>query len=100
MTSTTLSKIADRIPVLRVVLAASAIAGALYVQTGPASAASASVQNACMSDYFSHCSQHDPDSKGVRTCMRNVGSRLSKDCISALQAAGEIPAKSSKTARR
>ena len=46
---------------------------------------------ACASDYYAHCSQHDPDSPGVRKCMRTVGKNLSQRCIGALVAAGEVP---------
>jgi hypothetical protein len=45
---------------------------------------------ACASDYYAHCSQHTPDSPGVRKCMRAVGKNLSQGCISALVAAGEV----------
>ena len=45
---------------------------------------------ACASDYYAYCSKHDPDSPGVRSCMRTNGSRLSKSCINALVAAGEV----------
>ncbi len=56
----------------------------------PATAASLSVQAACASDYFAYCSKHDPDSPGVRACMRANGARLSRRCVTALIAAGEV----------
>ena len=58
-----------------------------------AEAASASVKSACANDYFAYCSGHDPDGPGVRQCFRANGSRLSKSCINALAAAGQIPQK-------
>lgn len=51
-------------------------------------AASARVRSACMSDYFAHCSQHAPDSPGVRKCMNAHGPQLSKGCVDALVAEG------------
>lgn len=53
-------------------------------------ATSLAVQLACASDYYSYCSKHDPDGPGVRACMRANGARLSKSCISALVASGEV----------
>lgn len=53
-------------------------------------AASARVRSACMGDYFAHCSAHAPDSPGVRKCMRAHGSQLSRDCVDALVAEGEV----------
>ncbi|MGE0022419.1 MAG: hypothetical protein AB7S70_02175 [Hyphomicrobium sp.] len=55
-----------------------------------AGATSLAVKMACAQDYYAHCSQHQPDSPGVRKCMRAVGKNLSKGCISALVAAGEV----------
>lgn len=75
-----------------------ALGAMLALSATAASAASASVEMACAADYFAHCSKHDPDSPGVRSCMKAVGSRLSQRCIKALAAAGEIP--SSKVERR
>jgi hypothetical protein len=54
-------------------------------------AVSSAVKSACASDYFAHCSQHSPDSPGVRQCMRKVGLGLSKGCLGALVAAGQAP---------
>lgn len=44
----------------------------------------------CASDYYAYCSQFPVGSSGVRKCMRDNGPRLSKACISALIADGEI----------
>jgi hypothetical protein len=74
----------------RTLLAAAATLGALTVST-QAGAVSLAVKMACASDYYAHCSQHDPDSPGVRKCMRAVGANLSSRCINALVAAGEVP---------
>ena len=75
---------------IRTILAAAATLGALTLST-QAGAVSLAVKMACASDYYAHCSQHDPDSPGVRKCMRAVGKNLSQHCIGALVAAGEVP---------
>jgi hypothetical protein len=75
---------------IRTILAAAATLGALTLST-QAGAVSLAVKMACASDYYAHCSQHDPDSPGVRKCMRAVGKNLSQRCIGALVAAGEVP---------
>lgn len=63
---------------------------ALVGQSSTASAVSLAVKRACMSDYFSYCSQHAVGSQSLRRCMRNAGPRLSKSCVNALIAAGEV----------
>jgi len=70
-------------------LAVGLFAGTL-VTSSPASAVSLLVQRACMADYFSFCSQHAVGSSSLRSCMSSHGSRLSKRCVSALIAAGEV----------
>jgi hypothetical protein len=74
---------------IRLALAALAFA-ALSASAMQAGAASARVQAACANDYFAYCSSHDPDGPGVRQCMRANGTRLSKGCLNALIAAGEV----------
>ena len=82
-------------------LGALIVAASMGLSAHAAHADSLAVQTACMSDYFSHCSQHDPDSSGVRRCMRSAGPRLSRGCVSALIAAGEVAApKPTRTAQR
>jgi hypothetical protein len=63
---------------------------ALALLTTQAAAVSASVQSACASDYLAYCSRHDPDGPGVRRCMRANGLKLSRACVDALIAAGEV----------
>jgi hypothetical protein len=72
--------------------AAAAVCAAAVVLTGAASAkdVSPAVKRACANDYFAHCSMHPVGTPAVRKCMRAVGPRLSKPCLSALAAAGEI----------
>lgn len=71
------------------ILAAAVALSALAVSS-QAGATSLAVKMACASDYYANCSQHTPDSPGVRKCMRAVGKNLSQGCIGALVAAGEV----------
>jgi hypothetical protein len=71
-------------------IALSLTLAAFAVQASPASAVSLAVKMACMTDYMSHCSQHAIGTPAVRSCMRAVGNRLSKRCVNALVAAGEV----------
>nr|MCU0731777.1 hypothetical protein [Hyphomonas sp.] len=57
-----------------------------------AGAVSARVKVACASDYFAYCKAHAVGSPGVRQCMRAAGPKLSKRCINALVASGEVSA--------
>jgi hypothetical protein len=76
----------------RVALASAlALLGTMLV-AGTASAVSLRVQVACATDYYAHCSAFSPTSTGVRTCMRAVGTSLSKRCVDALVEAGEVSA--------
>jgi hypothetical protein len=68
-------------------------AAALVLAIAAAPAANAinpKVRAACANDYLSNCSAYKPESAETRKCMRAVGYRLSKGCISALVAAGEV----------
>lgn len=51
---------------------------------------SRAVKRACASDYFAHCSMFAVGTPEVRKCMRAVGPNLSRGCITALKAAGEV----------
>ncbi len=73
-------------------LAAACMMGAASLPVSQAHAISASVRLACAADYFSYCSQYSPGSSEVRQCMRANGTSLSKRCINALVAAGEVSA--------
>lgn len=74
---------------IRTILAAAVALGTLAVSS-QAGAVSLGVKMACAKDYYAHCSQHKVGSPGVRQCMRAVGVNLSKGCINALIAAGEV----------
>ena len=76
------------------------LATSLFVPT-PASAVDGRVEMGCANDYMAHCSQHDPDGRGVRRCMRANQRKLSRACVNALVAAGEVSANEvAKRARR
>lgn len=63
-----------------------AACGATFLMILPAHAGDVpqSVRAACKSDYFKHCSQHQPDSPGVRDCMAGAFDKLSAPCSSAI----------------
>lgn len=70
-------------------LGASLALGMIAAFPFAALAVNADVEDACSDDYFKFCSQHDPDSSGVRTCMRAHAKELSKRCVQALVDSGE-----------
>ena len=77
--------------------AAAAALAAIALTAGSAYArdVSPAVKRACANDY-AHCSMHPVGTPAVRKCMRAVGPRLSKPCIGALVAAGEVTARDRK----
>jgi len=79
-------------------LAAAVALGAGLLPAAQAGAVGAAVRYACAGDYLAHCSSYAPDSAETRKCMRAVGYQLSKGCINALVAAGEVS--KSEVARR
>lgn len=64
--------------------------GALSASSVGAGAVGFRTQINCASDYYAYCSKYSPGSAEVRKCMRANGPRLSKACIGALIADGEI----------
>jgi hypothetical protein len=62
----------------------------LSTSLGDANAVGLKTQLNCASDYYAYCSQFPVGSSGVRKCMKENGSRLSKACVNALLADGEI----------
>ena len=74
----------------RGILAAAMTLAALGTQAAPAHAVSLALEIACAADYYSYCSQHDPDGPGVRKCFRANGDKLSRRCLNALVTEGEI----------
>lgn len=57
---------------------------------GTAFAVTERVRDACREDYLAYCSDHDPAGTTVRRCMNVHGARLSKECVEALVADGEV----------
>jgi hypothetical protein len=51
------------------------------------------VKKACAYDYQEYCSQYEPDSAQLRACFEANRRGLSHYCVSALVAAGEVPAR-------
>lgn len=75
---------------IRNTMAAALLLGAVALPVSQASAVSPGVKMACLGDYLSYCSSHQPDSPGVRKCMSANGLKLSARCVNALVAAGEV----------
>jgi hypothetical protein len=65
----------------------------LMVWTGGAVAQhtySKAVQKACAKDYKAQCGQYGIETDALRLCMDRAGQRLTKMCIDALVADGEV----------
>lgn len=65
-------------------------AAALMLSVSNASAIGFMTQMSCASDYYAYCSQFQVGSKELRICMRRAGPKLSKSCLNALIADGEV----------
>jgi hypothetical protein len=78
------------IPTVKTFIASTLFVAALVIVTIPAYAVDPRVSRACVGDYLSLCSAHDPESPGVRKCFRANGAKLSSKCLNALVAAGEV----------
>ncbi len=76
----------------RAVLKTAIVLGALAATSLQANAFGFRTKMACAADYYAHCSAYSPGSTEVRSCMRAVGSGLSKGCVAALVADGEVSA--------
>ncbi len=74
----------------RPVLGSTVALAGVTLMTGNAFAFSLRVQWACATDYYSHCSAYSLSSPQLRSCMRAVGTGLSKRCVDALVADGEV----------
>ena len=48
------------------------------------------LQRACANDYKAHCGEYGIETEALRLCMDRVGQRLSKTCVNALVAEGEV----------
>ncbi|AGK57652.1 hypothetical protein HYPDE_29888 [Hyphomicrobium denitrificans 1NES1] len=63
---------------------------AFLLSVSGASAVGFLTQMNCASDYYAYCSQFQVGSKELRVCMRRAGPKLSKSCLNALIADGEV----------
>ena len=63
---------------------------ALLLPASGASAIGFMTQMSCASDYYAYCSKFQVGSKELRICMRRAGPKLSKSCLNALIADGEV----------
>ncbi|MGH6804555.1 MAG: hypothetical protein ACREC3_14495 [Methyloceanibacter sp.] len=48
------------------------------------------VQRACVNDYKRYCSEYGIKTSALRMCMNRAGKRLSKGCVNALVASGQV----------
>jgi hypothetical protein len=65
----------------------------LVLMIGGASAQhtySKAVQKACAKDYKAYCGQYGVETEALRLCMDRAGQKLTKACVNALVAAGEV----------
>jgi hypothetical protein len=51
---------------------------------------SKAVQKACANDYKRHCGSYGIETEALRLCMDRAGQKLTKTCVNALVAAGEV----------
>ena len=61
-----------------------------HVEAAKAKTYSKQVQRACANDYRRYCGEYGIQTSALRSCMRRVGQRLSKGCVNALVASGEV----------
>jgi hypothetical protein len=79
---------------MRTVLHVASIAATMaFVAGTTAEAFSKKVKNACAGDFESFCSQYAPDSPQLRRCFQSNSKQLSRECVSALVDAGEVPSR-------
>lgn len=74
----------------RAVVTAALALGSFIAAPEQANALSLRVKLACSADYYKNCSSYSPFGSEVRQCMRAVGPGLSRGCVSALVAEGEV----------
>jgi hypothetical protein len=63
---------------------------ALLPESAEARTYSKQLQRACANDYKAHCGEYGLETEALRLCMDRVGHRLSKVCVNALVAEGEV----------
>ena len=58
--------------------------------TANAGSYSKAVQKSCAADYHKYCGEFGLETAGLRSCMDRNGKSLSKSCVNALVASGEV----------
>ena len=58
--------------------------------TAQAQSYSKAVKQFCAADYHKYCGEYGLESAALRVCMDKNGSNLSKGCVNALVASGEV----------
>jgi hypothetical protein len=71
-------------------IAALALALAAGAAEAQSSRYSKQLQRACANDYKAYCGQYGIETEALRLCMDRVGHRLTKTCVNALVAEGEV----------
>jgi hypothetical protein len=64
--------------------------GCSFAATAEESNYSKAVRQACSADYHKHCGEYGLETAALRNCMDKAGHSLSKSCVNALVAAGEV----------
>ena len=77
-------------PVLRVAAASAAVL-VMFACGTAASAYTARVNTACERDYYRFCAKYSIGTPELRSCMLASRRTLSRRCVDALVAAGEVP---------
>ena len=60
------------------------------VGTAHADSYSKAVRKSCAADYHKYCGDYGLETAGLRSCMDRAGKSLSKSCVNALVASGEV----------
>jgi hypothetical protein len=60
------------------------------VGTAHAESYTKAVQKSCAADYHKYCGEYGLESPALRVCMDKNGKSLSKSCVNALVASGEV----------
>ncbi|MFA5901219.1 MAG: hypothetical protein WC829_19125 [Hyphomicrobium sp.] len=78
-------------PVFRAVFAGAVALTALAALGSAANAYSSRVNSACERDYYRFCAKYSIGTPELRSCMMGSRRSLSRRCVDALVAAGEVP---------
>lgn len=87
-------------PAFRAAFAGAVALTALAAWGSAASAYSARVNSACERDYYRFCAKYSVGTPELRSCMLASRRSLSRRCVDALVAAGEVPKRYLTTMKR